>query len=309
MAVQAERRGMYPEVARAFFLMSFVHNERGDLAGAGARTLQAAHAGRAADAATKQAQLANTGRCLALIERDLVTAEGLLLEAETLGPALTPRASLELAFGRGLLHAFRGEDEAAIPLLERAADLAVREADPWLQCAAVTRLARAALERGDPHEAIERCARLEEIAAKLSEGSERPFADAIRALAGLALGDAGAPAAVDATIAQLRALDSKAHLAYVLDAKAGHAARLGRVAEAQRDAHEALEAASVVGQASEAAVARALLAQVAVGAGDGDEARRLLDRCAPDLARPLGLSARAQRAVTQATIGLETARA
>ena len=123
---------------------------------------------------------------------------------------------------------------------------------------------------------------------------------ALHALARLALGETGALSAAESALIRLRALDSKAHLAYTLDALAEHEVRVGRPADAQRRAEEALLAAEAVGQASEAAVARALLARLAFDRGEGSAALAHLEACRSDSARPLAWSARAARAVARA---------
>jgi hypothetical protein len=301
----AEQRGMHAEATRCFYLTSFVHNERGDFARARASSLEAAEAGRGADVETRQHQLANTGRCLALIERDVGRADDFLREAEALGEGLSPATRLEMAFGEGLVRAFKGLDAEAIPLLEHAAELAAAEADPWCESAALTRIARVALEHGRPRETVERCAEVEPLVAKLSEGSERPFVAALRALALLALGDDGALAWAEDALGMLRGVDSKSHVAYVLNALAAHDAHAGRVDDAVRRAREALLAAETVGHKSEAAVARSRLSQLALDRNDRREAEELLDPCAPDMATPLSLSARARTAVTGALAALQ----
>jgi DNA-binding SARP family transcriptional activator/tetratricopeptide (TPR) repeat protein len=300
VALDAKQRGMHMEVTRAYYLMSFVHSERGDFAGAGIRTLQAAQAGRAADVETRQHQLANTGRCLILIERDVAHAEELLREAMTLGADMPGRTSMEMTCGMGLLHAFKGEDDAAMPLLEQSAELAAVASDHWTHSQVLTRVARLALEGARPREALARCIALEPLVAKLSEGSEGPFVAVLRDLARLALGDADALPAVEAGLLTLRAIDSKAQLAYALDVLAEHDARAGRAGDARRRASEALVAAEAVGQKSEVAVARSLLARLAYDRGDHGEAIALLQACGPDLSTPLALSARARAAVAGA---------
>jgi DNA-binding SARP family transcriptional activator len=293
----AEQREMHAEATRAYYLISFVHNERGDFARASAFSLEAAEAGRAADVATRQHQLANTGRCLALIERDVARAEKFLREAESLGRGFGGPTRLEMTFGEGLVRAFKGLDTEAILLLERAAELAATEADPWSQSQALIRIARVALEHGRPRETVERCAALDPLVAKLSGGSERPFADALRALALLATGEVGALAAAEQALHVLRGVDSQVHVAYVLNALAAHDACAGRADHAERRAREALRAAEIVGHKSEAAVARSRLATLAIDRRDRREAEELLETCVRDMRSPLSLSGRARAAV------------
>jgi DNA-binding SARP family transcriptional activator/tetratricopeptide (TPR) repeat protein len=300
VAVAAQQRAMHAEVSRSFYLMSFIHNERGDFAGASARSLQAVQAGRSADIETTQGQLANTGRCLVLVERDVAHAEEFLREAQALGPHMTGRTQFEVSLGLGLLHAFKGEYEKAVPRLGRAAELAAGDADHWGHSLALIRLARLSLDLAQPREVIARCLALEPLVAKLSEGSEGPFVATLLALARVQLGESGALAAVTAALAKLRAVDSKAQLAYALDVLAEQDVGTGRRDPARRCAEEALGAAEAVGQKSEAAVARSLLAQLAFDQGDGDAARALLLASATDMTTPLVLSARARSAVARA---------
>jgi DNA-binding SARP family transcriptional activator len=293
-AALAAQRGMHAEASRAYYLISFVHSERGDFAAAGARTLQAvALAGQASDLDTRQHQLANTGRCLVLIERHIARAEAFLLEAEHLCATPAGPTRMEIAFGRGLLSAFVGKDDEAVALLERAAELAA-EADPWARASALMRVARVDLERGRPRDVLARCAELEPLVSKLTEGSVAPFVSALQALARIELGEADGHAAAENAIANLRAADSKGQLAYVLNAVAGHDAIGGRSEAARRRSVEALRAAETVGQQSEAAVARARLAGLAHARGDRTEAADWLKACA---ANPTELSARARVAV------------
>jgi tetratricopeptide (TPR) repeat protein len=301
VGLAAEKRGMHAEVTLSFYLMSFVHHQRGDFARAGARSLQALQAGRAADVQTTQAQLANTGRCLILIERDVAHADECLREARALGPNATGRIPLELTLGTGLLHAFKGEYEEAVPVLEKAAELAAIEEDHWIHSIALIRLARLSLDLARPEEVIARCRVLEPLVAKLSEGSEAPFVAALLAVAKVKLGEDGSISAAKAAIAKLRAIDAKAHLAYALDVLAEHEVGAGRLDEARRCAEEAVRAAEAVGQRSEAAVARSLLARIACDEGDPKGARTLLDASLSDMALPLVLSARGRSAVARAT--------
>jgi hypothetical protein len=95
-------------------------------------------------------------------------------------------------------------------------------------------------------------------------------------------------------------VDSKAHVAYVLNALAAHDAREGRVDDARKRANEALTAAEAVGQRSEAAVARARLAQIALDGGDRERGLALLSVCRSDWSTPWALSARGRAAVDAA---------
>jgi DNA-binding SARP family transcriptional activator/tetratricopeptide (TPR) repeat protein len=300
LTVEAERCAMHAHVARGFYLLSYLHHERGEMTRAGETSWRAVKASRAADPKTHQLQLANTGRCLALIETDVPQAEALLREAQARAGEGGANVWMEITAGLGFVHAFRGEDDAATTLLERAAELALSVGAGWAQYHAIARLALIGLERGRPHEALLRCDALDPIVAKLGEGGEAPFAATIRALARLSSGVESARGDVDRAIEILRAVDSQAHLAYALNTVAEWDERAGRPADARRAADEALAAAQKVGRRSEAAVARALLARLALARGDRDEALGQMRACAPDLAKPVVLSARACSALARA---------
>jgi hypothetical protein len=214
-----------------------------------------------------------------------------------LGSDIPATTALELDFGMGLIHAYKGNGDEAVRLLERAAGLAATQSDYWAQSQALTRLARMALEDGKPDEALTRCVALEPLVVKFSEGSEAPFVAALRGLARLHLGETGAREAVDGAVDALRSIDSRAHLAYVLVCLAEIDLREGRRDRASQRASEALDSADKVDQKSEAAVARALLARLAFENDKRPEARQLLAACGPDLAASLALSARARAAV------------
>lgn len=302
VAELARKGGHSRETARLLYLLSFVHHERGDLLKAGTRTLEAAGASQGADLETRQLQLANSGRCLAILERDMGQARQLLCEAESFGPVTRGRLALEMIWGHALLLAFEGEDDEALPLLERAAELAELDGDHWARSQAMTRSARLALERGRPREALERCRALEPLVAKLSEGSEAPFVRALQALARLELAepDAAAEAEAEAALRTLRELDSKAHTAYVLNALAAHDLGGGRAAAGAQRAQEALSLAEAVGHESEAAVARSLLALLALAGGDRADALAYLGGCGAEGSKLAALSARARAAVDAA---------
>jgi predicted ATPase/DNA-binding SARP family transcriptional activator len=299
VAAVARERKLHTEVSRAYYLLSQMHNLCGDFASAGALTLEAAeYAARSTDVETRRHQLANTGFCLALIERDLPRAEAFLQDAEAIGGTPPARTRQEISVGLGLVHAYAGRDHLAVPLLERGAELAAAEGEHWQEAQALMRVARLHLEAGRPREAVARCAALAPLVAKLSEGSEAPFVEALQALARVALGDADARAAAEVALQGLRAVDSQGHVAYVLNALAAHDAVAGRAAQALQAAQDALRCAEAVGQRNEAVVARARLAILALGRGERPEALRWLGGCS---AGQVELSARARAAVAEAS--------
>src|SRR5439155_9378611 len=81
ITLEAKDAGLAAEAAAGFYMLSFRHHYDGNYAAAHDDTLRAAEAGRTGDPATAARTLANTGRCLALIEREILRAESMLVEA------------------------------------------------------------------------------------------------------------------------------------------------------------------------------------------------------------------------------------
>jgi tetratricopeptide (TPR) repeat protein len=283
LTLEAQDAGLAPEVATGFYLLSFHHHIHGDYAAAYDDTLKAAEAGRTGDAATAARALGNTGRCLALIERELPRAESLLREAHVL--ASQAKVNLkDIPWGLGLIAAFRGEYKEAAAQLDAALVMAQAEQDHWAECLCLQRLALIEIEGGDPESARARVHQLAQVAAKMGEGSERPVADALRALADCMLGDAAAGDRVDQAISRLRNIDAKALLARVLTIAATIDLQRGHQLRAAERAQEARRVAEAVGHRSEAVMAQVLLARAARDRGDAAEAKRWLDLSARDLA-------------------------
>jgi DNA-binding SARP family transcriptional activator len=305
---EAQEAGLHPQVQVGLYLLSVLGEESGDFAKAEGHSLHAAAAARGADPATALRALANTGRCLAQLEREPARAEALLAEAAAraadLGPQGIDRIGLDdlidLPWGLGLTRLFAGDEAAAAAHLERALALARRAGDHWAEYECMARLAMIDLEAGRPAAALARMPALAAVADRLGEGSEGPLAAALDALARAALGEERVGERLEAALAMLRAIDTKGLLAYAQNLAAELDLAAGRPAEARRRAGEALAAASVVERRSQMALARAVLARAAMAAGDRIASRQHLAAAADDLAAPGRLSARARRALAEA---------
>jgi DNA-binding SARP family transcriptional activator/tetratricopeptide (TPR) repeat protein len=261
VTLDAQQAGLGPEVASGFHLLSFRHHRDGKYDAAHDDTLRAAEAGRREDHATAARTLGTTGRCLALIEREIPRAESMLVEAQ----ALAAGAGIELIdihWGLGLVRAFAGEYDEAIGSLETAVTLARREHDHWAECGGLQRLALIEFERGCPDAARSRARELALVAAKMGEGSEAPFAEMLDALSRLALGEGDANERVEAALGVLRRLDAKALLSRALTLAATADVNHGELERAGARAEEALTAAEIVGRRSEVVMALALLVWV-----------------------------------------------
>src|SRR5262249_11769952 len=148
-----------------------------------------------------------------------------------------------------------------------------RLTDHWTAFESLSRLVMILLERGSAEKALARCDELEDLAQKLGEGSEVPFAATLRALSRLGLESEGAALEVDRALEKLRQIDTKGHLAYASNVLAEVELASGNVDQAKRRAEEALAAANAIGRRTEVARARSILSRVALHAGDEPTAR------------------------------------
>jgi ATP/maltotriose-dependent transcriptional regulator MalT len=180
--------------------------------------------------------------------------------------------------------------------MEEALQLARAKEDRWRECKCLAWLAVINLERGEPETSLSYCEELRPLAARMGESGELPFAQALEALARVILRRPNAAQGVASAVEQLRAFDSKAHLAYVLNVAASIAFEAGNFAKASSAAQDALVAAEATRRMCEVVNSRAMLARVLAAQGDSSGASRWFD---PILARVRdcdGLSARAHAA-------------
>ncbi len=291
----AEAEHLTGVAATGYYLLSVLHQDEGDIAQAQATTLRAADAGRNADMATAGAQLANTARCMIELEFDTARAEGLLKEAGALLDGSRSEA-VEFFWGGALLRRWDGSLDAAVALMRDALRLAHNNEDRWRECKCLMWLAAITLELGAPLAVLDHCEQLRPLAAKMGESGELPFAQALEALARRMLQLPDAARGLSVAVEQLRVFDSKAHLAYVLNAAAQIDFEEGNMAAASSASEEALVAAQATQRVWEAAISRALLARVLVAQGDLTGARARLGAIGVGGAGFGGLSARARSA-------------
>lgn len=242
----AREAGLHTTAALGAHLLASLHEESNNYGGAAEATILSAKLSQAADPAAAAANIANSAGCLLLLQRNVAHAEELIEVALAIG---VPSAALSIA--RGHLCAHRGHTEEAIRFLEDGLALAARSEDHWREWQALLRLVTVTLEAHQPERALAYCARLRPVAAKMRGGSEDVRGAVMAAVARHA---AGETVDIDAALAQLRAVDSKSDLAWVLT----FLAEIDPL-RAQTFAAEALEAAQAVGRESEAVIARRIL--------------------------------------------------
>jgi tetratricopeptide (TPR) repeat protein len=296
MVLEAQSAGLTTEATTGLELLSEMHEEEGGYDRAESSIVRFEASSREADPEARVRTLARAGRCLVQIERELPRAKLLLEEAVALASPMKLVVP-DIPMGLGLVKHWEGDYDQAELLLEQGWSTASAEHNHWLAYESLSRLVMALLERGRPETALARCEELETLAEKLGEGSELPFALALRALARLAFGDATAPPEVDRAIARLRAIDTKGQLAYALNFAAQIALEHGDIASATRCAEEALRAAEAVQRRAEIARSRLILARLAAHEGDVARAAAQLESLNDDMLRPLGISSSTRLAI------------
>jgi DNA-binding SARP family transcriptional activator/tetratricopeptide (TPR) repeat protein len=308
LADEARSLGLYGQMQTLFYLISYIHYHGGEWARAEEDTLRAVEAGRSADAQTAARALANSGRCLASIEREPVRARELLHEASLRAGELGLDL-VDLAWGLGILAHHQGDLDVAAAHLRHAVELTRAEEAHWPVCDCLVRLACLELERGRFAAVRAYGDELAPVAAKLGDASEGPFGEALAALAELSVApNENATARFDAALRALAECDAKGARAYSLVAAAELDLTRGELDRARRRATEALDASRATGRRSETAMAQILLARLDLAHERDAEATTWLDTVAVEAARPFSLSARALRAYQVARAELEDGR-
>jgi DNA-binding SARP family transcriptional activator/predicted ATPase len=254
----AEALALHSEAAAGWEILAFWQQQASDTERAQQATLAAQRMTRRTDASTHCQQLANSGRCLLEIEADPGRGRALLDEAATLAAGLELKV-MEIEWGHGLVARAEGDLDAACAALARAVALARLAGNHWREYECMVWLATAELENGRYAEVLKHVGEIVDAAARMGE-PQAPFAQVLGALARLRQGDSGAQGVLEASLAALRELDDKAHLAYALNEQAALLLAADRPDVAAACASEALADAQAVRRATEIAVATARLA-------------------------------------------------
>ncbi|HEY8431705.1 MAG TPA: hypothetical protein VIL20_25170, partial [Sandaracinaceae bacterium] len=244
----------------AFHLLSWLRWEEGAAADAMAFSLRAEELSRELDDGERIRAMAESARCLALVERDLSAAEALLLEAQARAER-SQVVPMALPHALGMLAWHRGELENAARLFKQARQIARRESDRTNEFQALEHELCVLLELGELEAARAVRAELLELGEKLRGGSEAPVARGLAALLDYVIGAEGASDALEAALGELRAIDTKQRLAYALLLAAEVDLDRGRALIARARAEEALNFALALSRPSDVALARALVAR------------------------------------------------
>lgn len=241
----------------AFGLLSYLTWEKGFGEAAARHARQADLLGRSLDPEEAISSMADSGRCLVLLEQDLGEANALLLEASARARPL----GLELAViedGLGLLAHHQGKLPEAAARFAKARNAASVKRDHSMEFYALEHALTVELERGDLEAASILAARLHPLAEKLRGGSEAPFARAMGALIGHARRE-DVEAELEGALEGLRVADAKYRLAFVLTRAAMMDLERDEPQRAFDRASEALELAEILERPSEISLALGML--------------------------------------------------
>jgi DNA-binding SARP family transcriptional activator len=299
LAEEARALGLAAVEARAWFLRSVLAFRAGDSKSAFESTLSRVEATRHASALEHGTELAGAARCFLLLEKNLDVAEQFITRARALlGEHSEP---LDVIWARGLLARVRDDLDAAAERLGRALLLARRQQMHWEECECLVELAWVDLDRARPDRVLVHADELAQVADKVVESAYVPLVDSLRALARLTQGGGVEEhlAALERTLPALREVGASRLLSIIQNRAARWALAAGLDVRAQGHAEQALEAARRVERVSEAAAARATLAEIALSAREIAVARRHLDELAAYAIGP-DLPARSARAILRA---------
>lgn len=267
-ALLAERALDHGEVAHArlgYHMAAWIRWTQGQSAAAREQQLQAMRAVRGGQAEQQIVGMAEAGKCLVLIERDISQADAMLMEAS----ALAQRKGFShpaIAAGLGMLRFHENRLDEAEGLLREARMLCKSAGDRVNEFQANEYLVMLDIQRGRLEQAHQACADLLALGDKLRGGSEEPFGRAMAGLCRYAIDDVAGD--LEAALEDLRIADAKHRLASVLARAALVDVERGRLDTAGRRADEALGYAQLLERPTERLLAQAVLAHRARTLGD-----------------------------------------
>jgi DNA-binding SARP family transcriptional activator/predicted ATPase len=285
------------EEATGLEALIVLNYDHGNLSEVQRHSLRAAEQGRTASPATTMYMLAHTGDCLAEIGRDIPRAEALLLEAQSIAERLGMNA-IDIPLGLGCVRRYQGQIDEARSLLQQGWQLAQLAEDHWRECTCLINLVMLELEASQASVALDYCSELIHVSAQMGEGSEAPHAAALDAITRYLLQEPNAAEALERSRHTLKQIDSPRILSYIQTLVAEWNLHQGNYQQALTYAEEALEAAQVVDNPSEIALAGSALIQAQRQLGYLDRAKRHFVELKTRL-KGHTLSARAQQILSQ----------
>lgn len=265
LAEQALDHGALAHARLGYHMAAYVRYAHGQWTGAREQTLQAERAIRGGSEEEQIVGMAETAKCLVMLERDLPQADAMLMEAD----ALASRKRLRhhaVATGLGMLRYHDNKLDEAEEFFKEARTLCKSVGDRASEYQANEYLVMIDMQRGRFTEAKTRCAELLAIGGKLRGGSEAPFAKALHGLCLYAIDDQ--PDALDAALQELRIADAKHRLAFLLTRSALLDYERGRLDAAIAHAEESLGYAELLERATETMLAHLVLGLGKQATGD-----------------------------------------
>jgi DNA-binding SARP family transcriptional activator/tetratricopeptide (TPR) repeat protein len=277
LAEQALDHGARAHATLGYHMAAYVRWTHDHWTGAREQILQSERAARGGREEDHLIGMAQTAKCLAMLERDLSHADAMLMEAQSVAARKRLRHPA-IPGGFGILRFHENRLDEAEELLKEARTLCKCAGDRVNEYQANEYLVMIDIQRGLYADARVRCGELLAIGEKLRAGSEAPFARALQGLCGYALDDL--PQALDTALDDLRIADAKHRLAYVLTRAALIDFERGRFDKAIARAAEALGYAELLERATEKMLAHVVLGLAREASGEGAEARRHLAEAA-----------------------------
>lgn len=265
LAEQALDLGDLEHARLGYQMASVLRWEHGHWHGAQEVSLQAARIARGGGEKQNIIGLAETAKCLVMLERDLPQADAMLMEAQ----ALADRKHIHhhsILIGRGLLRMHEDRLDEATELFLEARTLSKAAGDHISEFQANENLVLIAWYQGDCDRALALCKPLRELACKIREGSEEPLS---RALYGLCIyHNSDNHEVLDQAIEDLRIVDAKYRLAYAQSRAAIIDLERGRFDSARTRALEALACAELLQRPTEMLIAHVALYHTGKTAAD-----------------------------------------
>lgn len=264
LAEQALDHGSVAHARTGYFMASFQRWSHGQWSGAREETLQVERISRGGTGVEHIMGLAETSRCLAMLERDLSQADAMQMEAR----ALAEREHVNhwaIDSAAGILRYHEDKMDEAREHFRRARTLCRTAGDRISEFQALEYLAMVEIEEGNRDTAPGACDALRDLGRRIREGSEGPFSEAMCALCTYVKEDDDAE--LVAALDKLRIADAKHRLAYLLNRAALVDLSRDRADQAIARASEALECARLLQRDTETLMAHNALLR----AGDTSE--------------------------------------
>jgi DNA-binding SARP family transcriptional activator len=265
LAERALDHGALAHARLGYHMASWVRWTQGQWAAAREQSLQAARAVRGGQDEAHIVGMAETAKCLAMLERDLPQADAMLMEASSLA-ARKGISHHSIPAGLGMLRFHENHLDEAEEYFREARTLSKSAGDRVSEYQANEFLVMLDFQRGRHAAARRGCEELLALGDKLRGGSEEPFARAMTGLCDYAIDDE--TDGLEAALTDLRIADAKHRLAYILTRAALLDCERSRVESATARATEALEYATLLERATEMMLANAVLSHDCLAKGD-----------------------------------------